>query len=101
MNRFCRLALVAALGSGCFEPIDHTPDSGAPDSGTPACVTASCPCAQRCGGPDGGCAPFTPSLCDGTTQCDHIVTGSSCTGVARLGSSCGYHACLLPDGGGE
>jgi hypothetical protein len=103
------VALLACFAmSGCFESIDHELDSGSTDSGfdggtdagTDQChESAECPCAQECQGAPLHCVPVTPSTCDATTHCDTIIAGSTCTAALRFGSLCGYHACLLPDGG--
>jgi hypothetical protein len=91
--------LGALLLAACFEAIEHTPDSGATDAGA-ACSTAACPCAQECGGAEPKhCVPVAPAGCDVTTHCEVVLVGSSCSAVFRLGALCGYHACLLPDGG--
>jgi hypothetical protein len=97
------------LLTGCYESIDHDLDGGGThdsgfdagfDAGTDRChEDGDCPCAQTCIGHPLSCTPFTPTSCDATTQCDHVVPGSTCTASMRLGSFCGYHACLLPDGG--
>lgn len=100
----CAAVLCCLALSGCFESIDHELDSGAADSGFDAggdqCHgNVDCPCAQECEGAPAHCVAVTPSTCDATTHCDLVVPGSTCTAAIRFGSLCGYHACLLPDGG--